>query len=384
MNKIIMLLLITALYSCSGKQDAKKDDFAASQTTTPKSTGNMVYLSDAQIKNAGIETGTPEIRTMQSILKVNGLIDVPPQNMVTVSFPSGGYIKSTNMLPGMKISKGQILAVMQDQSFVQMQEDYLMAQAKVGFLQKEYERQKLLNQTKATSDKVYEQTASDYESARITVKALRQKLLLIGINPSGLNENSIRRTVDIYSPISGFVSSVKVNIGKYVNPADVLFELVNTNDLHLALTVFEKDLASIHPGQIVKAYLTSDTTKTYDAKVMLVSRTLDSNRSALVHCHFIGPLPKLLPGMFMNADIQITNNSTVAVPEEAVVRSGDKDYIFIERKPKQFEFTPVSTAVTENGFIAINSENNDLLNKVIIKKNAYAALMKMKNTGEEE
>src|SRR4051794_17000954 len=125
MNRIVMLLLITALYSCSGKQDAKKEDGSSQPATTPKSTGNMVYLSDAQIKNAGIETGNPEMRTMQSILKVNGLIDVPPQNMVTVSFPSGGYLKSTNMLPGMKISKGQVLAVMQDQSFVQMQEDYL-------------------------------------------------------------------------------------------------------------------------------------------------------------------------------------------------------------------------------------------------------------------
>lgn len=384
MNKIFTLLLLSALYSCSGRQDAKKDDTVAKENSTPKSTGNMVSLTDAQIKNAGIETGNPEMRTMQSTLRVNGLIDVPPQNMVTVSFPSGGYLKSINMLPGMKISKGQVLAVMQDPSFVQMQEDYLIAKAKGGFLQKEYERQKLLNDTKATSDKVFQQTASDYLQVRITVKAISEKLSLIGINSADLNENSIRRTVNIYSPISGFVSDVKVNIGKYVNPTDVLFELVNTNDLHLALTVFEKDLASIHPGQIVKAYLTSDTTKTYDAKVMLVSRTLDSNRSALVHCHFTGALPKLLPGMFMNADIQITNNSTVAVPEEAVVRSGDKDYIFIETRPKQFQFTPVNTSVTENGFIAINTGTNDLLNKVIIRKNAYAALMKMKNTGEEE
>ena len=383
MDKIIMLLLLTAFCSCGSKQDAKKEDTSAKDTAA-KSPGNMVYLTDAQIKNAGIETGKPEMRTMQSILKVNGLVDAPPQNMVTISFPSGGYVKSTNMLPGMKIKKGQILAIMQDQSFVQMQEDYLMAQTKVVLLQKEYERQKLLNQTKATSDKAYEQTASDYESARITVKALRQKLLLTGINPAGLNENSIRRTVNIYSPINGFVSDVKVNIGKYVNPADVLFELVNTNDLHLALTVFEKDLESIHPGQLVKAYLTSDTSKAFNAKVMLVSRTLDSNRSALVHCHFTGELPKLLPGMFMNADIQITNNSTIAVPEEAVVRSGDKDYIFIERNSRQFEFTPVSTATTENGYVAINTGTNDLLNKVIIMKNAYAALMKMKNTGEDE
>jgi cobalt-zinc-cadmium efflux system membrane fusion protein len=384
MNKIFAIFLLSALCSCSGKQDTKMNEAVAKEDSVPKSTENVVYLTDAQIKNAGIEIGNPEIKTIESTLRVNGLIDVPPQNMVTISFPSGGYLKSTNMIPGMKITKGQVLAVMQDPSFIQMQEDYLMAKAKVGFLEREYERQKLLNQTKATSDKVYQQTETDYLQARITVKALSAKLMLIGIYPSGLNENTIRHTVNIYSPISGFVSDVKVNIGKYVSATDVLFELVNTNDLHLALAVFEKDLPSIHPGQIVKAYLTSDTTNIYNARVMLVGRTLDSNRSAMVHCHFTGALPKLLPGMFMNADIQITNNSAIAVPEEAVVRSGDKDYIFIETKPKQFAFTPVSTLATKNGFIAINSPVKDLVNKVIIKKNAYVALMKMKNTGDEE
>ena len=384
MNKIFALLLLIILNGCKSEKDGRNEEVVLQEDSASKSIENTVTLTDAQIKNAGIETGRPEIRIMKRTLRVNGVIDLPPQNLVTVSFPSGGYLKSTNLLPGMKIRKGQVLAILQDPSFVQMQEDYLISQARAGFLQKEYERQKLLNQTKATSDKVYQQTESDYQQARIMVNALRQKLLLIGINPAGLNENSIRRTVNIYSPISGYVSDVKVNTGKYVSPTDVLFELVNTNNLHLALTIFEKDLASIHMGQIVKAYLTGDTTKTYDARVMLVSKTLDSNRSAVVHCHFTGALPKLLPGMFMNANIQITNSSTVAVPEEAVVRSGDKEYIFIETKPQQFEFTAVSTSVAENGFIAIITETHELLNKVIIKKNAYAALMKMKNTGEED
>lgn len=384
MNKIFALLLLIILNGCKSEKDGRNEEVVLQEDSASKSIENTVTLTDAQIKNAGIETGRPEVRIMKRTLRVNGVIDLPPQNLVTVSFPSGGYLKSTNLLPGMKIRKGQVLAILQDPSFVQMQEDYLISQARAGFLQKEYERQKLLNQTKATSDKVYQQTESDYQQARIMVNALRQKLLLIGINPAGLNENSIRRTVNIYSPISGYVSDVKVNTGKYVSPTDVLFELVNTNNLHLALTIFEKDLASIHMGQIVKAYLTGDTTKTYDARVMLVSKTLDSNRSAVVHCHFTGALPKLLPGMFMNANIQITNSSTVAVPEEAVVRSGDKEYIFIETKPQQFEFTAVSTSVAENGFIAIITQTHELLNKVIIKKNAYAALMKMKNTGEED
>lgn len=382
MRTIVIIMLLATLYGCSGKQTDTQDAAPAKDTATTTAT-NVVVLTAAQMKNAGIETGKPEMRTMQTILKVNGLIDVPPQNMVTISFPSGGYLKSTSLLPGMQVKKGQVLAVLQDQLFVQMQEDFLMAKTKVAFLQKEYERQKLLNTTKATSDKVFEQTTSDYQSARITVNALKEKQLLLGINPTALTENNISRTVNIYSPISGYVAAVKVNIGKYVSPTDVLFELVNIDDLHLTLTVFEKDLTALQPGQLIKAYLTSDTTKSYEAKIVLISKTLDSNRSAEVHCHFTGSLPPLFPGMFMNAQIALTNNAVVAVPDDAVVRSGDSDYVFVERKPSQFEMMPVKVAVTQNGFSGIVT-NNDALNLIIIKKNAYAALMKLKNTGEDE
>ena len=379
MNKIIIVMGCILLFSCSQKQ-------TESTTTTTKqdTASNTVILTDAQIKNAGIETGKPEMHSLSSQLKVNGLVDVPPQSMITVSFPLGGYVKSTELLPGMHIRKGQTLAVMQDPSFVQMQEDFLMAKAKLSFLQKEADRQKLLNTTKATSDKVYEQTISDYESQKVLVSALRQKLLLIGIQPDGLTDANIRSTVAIPAPISGYVSSVNVNVGKYVNPSDVLFELVNTGDLHLALTVFEKDLPSIHEGQRIEAYLTSDTTKMYPAEVILVGKTLDSNRSATVHCHFIGVEPPLLPGMFMNALIQVTTTNSIAVPEDAVVRSGSKEYVFVEKSPRQFQMMPVQSTVTNNGFIALSSDNSNLLNQTIIRKNAYAALMKLKNTGEED
>ncbi|MEO5995391.1 MAG: efflux RND transporter periplasmic adaptor subunit [Chitinophagaceae bacterium] len=378
MNKILFIILLFTVCSCTSKKEV-------TQETLPKSGNEMnVTLTDAQIKNAGIVTGKPQMRYMHSLLKVNGLVDVPPRNMLTISFPSGGYLKSTDLLPGMKIRKGQVLAVMQDQSVIQVQEDFLMAQARYTLLEKEYERQKLLNTTKSTSDKIFEQATSEFQSVKISLSSLKQKLLLIGINPASLLESNISRTVDIIAPIDGYVATVRVNIGKYVNPTDVLFELVNTNDLHLALTIFEKDLNSIIPGQLVRCYLTGDTSTIYPAKVMLVSKTLDSNRSATVHCHFTGAVPKLLPGMFMNAEIELTNSSVISVPEEAVVRSGEKDYVFVEFQNKIFQMVPVNTSLPENGFVAISSANLDLLDHVLIIKNSYAALMKIKNTGDEE
>ena len=378
MYRFLILFIFPLLTACYAKEEKKQEP------PSPQDNGTTVTLTDAQLKNAGITTGSAGMRSMQTVIKVNGLVDLPPQNMITVSFPPGGYIKSTTLLPGMRVSKGQVLAVVEDPSFVQMQEDYLTAQVKLQFLEKEYERQKLLNTTKTTSDKVFEQTTSEYLSQKIMVSALHEKLLLIGINPAHLTQNNITSKVNIYASINGYVSAVNVNPGKYVSPTDVLFELVDPADLHLALTVFERDVPFIHPGQKLIAWLVSDTARTYDAQVILVGKTLDSSRSTLVHCHFTGALPALSPGMFIEAAIQLSNKEMVAVPEEAVVRSGNREWIFVESGNRQFDLVPVVTGTVQNGFVALPAAGKDFLNKVIIKTNAYAALMKLKNKGEEE
>ncbi len=381
MKNLVIFFFATLIFSCSSKNKEKTKENSSKPDST---TGNTVILNAVQIKNAGIQIGTAEERSIPVLLKVNGSIDVPPQNFATVSFPPGGYLKSTSLLPGMNVYKGQAIAVMEDPSFVQLQQDFLLAQTKLHFLQKEYERQKLLNETKAVSDKIFEQSLSDYRSETITVSALREKLRMIGINPETLNETNISRTVRILSPISGYVVAVHVNIGKYVSPSDVLFELVNTNDLHLALTVFEKDLNGIHAGQQVLTVPAGDTSKKYMANIVLVGKVVDSNRSAMIHCHFVKPEPRLLPGTFMTAVIQTKVITGIAVPDDAIVQSGAAHYIFIQQKPGQFTMTQIQPKETDAGYTIVELTNQKLLNVLVIKKNAYAALMKLKNTGEDE
>jgi cobalt-zinc-cadmium efflux system membrane fusion protein len=377
MKKIIAISIITiALSSCSPKA-AKEQTIKSTRTET------TVTLTDAQIKNAGIETGKAEIKNLSSILKVNGTIDVPPQNLISVSFPLGGFLKSTDLLPGMKISKGQVIAVMQNEIFIQMQQDYLMAVSKSAYLQKEYDRQKGLNLTKATSDKVFEQTQAEYQQQKITVTALREKLQLLGVNVNDLNDGNISRSVNITSPINGYVSAVNVNVGKYVNATDVLFELVNPTDLHLALTVFEKDLPLIQTGLKVKACHTNGAGKTYTAETILTGKKLDDNRSTIVHCHFIGSTDDLLPGMYLNAEIELPEQPCYTVPEAAIIRAGAKEYIMIEKGNNTFEMADVDVRITQDGYSQINTNKTDLAKERLITKNAYAAFMKLMNRKEE-
>lgn len=371
----LFVIFLAAFASCSTNQTVTEQKTA----DVPE---NVVTLTTTERKTAGMELGKPEKGLASSFLKVSGLVDVPPQNVVSVSFPIGGYLVSTRLLPGMRVRKGEAIAQMQDQSLIQMQQDYLVAKAKVGFLQKEYERQKLLNVTKTTSDKVLEQTQSEYQTQRILVSSLREKLRLVRIDAGSLNENNIRRSVAIYSPIDGYVSAVHVNIGKYVNPSDVLFELVNPNDLHLSIKVFEKDLSLLQPGQKVKVNLVNNPEKTYEAKVSLISKNLDNDRSAEVHCHFSNGTADLLPGMFANATIETKTTDAVTVPEDAVVRWGANHYLFVQKKADSFAMEEVTVGTTSNGRTEIRSAPEDLLGQTVISKNAYTALMKLQNKAE--
>ena len=120
------------------------------------------------------------------------------------------------------------------------------------------------------------------------------------------------------------------------------------------------------------------------AEILLISKNLDENRSTMVHCHFENSNHDLLPGMFLNAEIETTNAAAVTVPEEAVVRYGDKQYIFIQRTTSQFEMLEVKPGNTAGGRTEIASGMTNFAEQTVVTKNAYALLMKLKNAAEEE
>lgn len=376
MKKLIIIINIFLLFTaCSNKQTNDEQINTATQE-------NVASLTDAQYKNAEIEIGKIENQNIFSVLKLNGKIDVPPQNMVSISVPMGGYLKSTKLLPGMQISKGEVIAVMEDPQYIQLQQDYLTAKAQFAYNESEYLRQKELNESKAASDKVFEQAKATYQTQNILIKSLEQKLKLIGLNPNTVTANTITKSISIYSPINGFVSAVNVNIGKYVIPSDVLFELVNPNDIHLALTVFDKDVNKLAIGQKVFAFSNSNPDKKYECEIILISKNLSNDNATQVHCHFVQYDKSLLPGMFMNAIIELSGGNAVVLPIDAIVRFENKNYVFIEKGNRQFEMTEVQIGNTENGFTEIVDTEN-LTNKNIVVNGAYNLLMVLKNTDEE-
>ncbi len=377
-NTIITVFLFLIVSSCSSKNNNSAISINQSKNDT------IVSLTVEQIKNAGIVTGYPEEKNMPTVIKLNGVVDVPPQNLLSVSFPMGGYLKSSNLLPGSAVFKGQVIAVMEDQSYVQLQQDYLIAKAKMEYVSVDVQRQKELSDADAASKKSYQQVASDFKSQQIIIKSFEEKLKVIGINPEKLNVSTISRTVNVRSPINGFVTKVNVNVGKYVNPTDVMFELVNPDDIHAAMTVFEKDISLFSKGMKGYVALANEQQKNEEVEVVLITKNISDNRTGIMHCHFLHPNHQLLPGMFLTGNFIVKNKKLIVVPEDAVVRYAGKQYVFIAKGDSKFYMTEVEVEAEANHIVAIKSLLNiNWLQQNLVTKNAYVLLGKLKNKVEE-
>ena len=377
MKNIVYIFTFALLVGCGNKEDK-----TAVETPTAQTNQSSVVLTEAQMIQAEIKVGNLESKEISSVLKLNGKIDVPPQNLISVSIPMGGYLKSTELLPGMMVRKGQVIAMLEDQQYVRLQQEFLLAKVKLKVVEGEYFRQKELNASKAASDKVLQQAEGEFKNAKINLKALEENLELIGINPKRLDENKISKKVTINSPINGYVAKVNANIGKYLTPSEVLFELVNVADIHLNVSVFEKDLASLAIGQHVIAYSNANTDKKYPCDIILIGHSLTVDKNTEVHCHFKNYDKSLVPGMYMNAEIELKNKKAQTVPETAIVRFENKEYVFVQHNEGNFEMIEVKTGAKENGFVEI--VNSEVIGKEeVVTNGAYFLLMKLKNTEEE-
>lgn len=204
---------------------------------------------------------------------------------------------------------------------------------------------------------------------RIIMNALAQKLRLININPTTLTVDNITKNVRLYSSIAGFVSKVNVNIGKYVNPSDVLFELIDPSDIHLNIKVFEKDIDKLYISQKLYANTNARPDKKYLCEIMLISKNITENGISEVHCHFENFDKILIPGLYMNADIEVASNKNYTLPEESIVNFEGKDLVFIDNGKQAYEMFEIMKGNTENGFVEILNADN-LADKNFVTKGA--------------
>ena len=383
--KLLSVIVIAIIIQGCNQTIDKKETIIA---TEPEH-GNEATLTPEQYKTAQIEIGSIEMKALSGTIKVNGMLDLPPQSLVSISTPFEGIVKSTEMLQGLKVKKGQAVVVLQHPDFVQIQQDYLDYKSSLEYLKLEYERQQELATENVNAKKTVQKAKSEYQSMQARVLGLKIKLNLMNINIANLEKGNIQSTLTLYSPISGYVTEVNTNIGATASPADILFKIADTEHLHAELTVFEKDVPQLKIGQKVRFTLANEN-KERMATVYLIGREISKERTVNIHCHLDVEDGQLLPGMYLQALVENGSQKVPALPEKAIVEFEGSKYIFIEGKEKgeelrHFEMIEIIVGVTELGFTQVSAVNNiDLSKERIVLNGAYDLLSKIKNSEEGE
>jgi len=385
--KTILFTAILVIMGCKDKTAKVIDDILNDENE------NVIELTNAQLAHTEINIGKVEKRKIGHEITVNGMIDVPPQGNISITVPYGGFLKYTAMLPGSRLKKGQTVATVENPEFIEFQREYLEALANNDYLKADFERQQTLNDEQVTSTKVFQKAKSSYLTNKANIQALESTLRLIGINPTTVRNGAISSVVNVYSPINGVVRDVYINTGKYFNPQDVLMDITDASDLHVELKVYEDDIPLIRNGQRIRFRLANAPEKWMEAEVFLIGNNVRQDRSITIHGHLKEHIEDLLPGMFVNAAIEVEAVQLYAVPEEAIVRFEGKHYIFKslgkrkegEQKMNDFEMVEIIKGNEEEGFVAFTFEDKtqDITKMDIVLKDAFTLLAKAKNNEEE-
>ena len=372
MNKLIIGVLLIAVVGCKNKATEKQE--------IKKEIGTIALTSE-QVKNAGITTTILSSNKVESVYRAFGNIYYSPENVVTITCPYGGIVKSIAVTQGDVIQKGQRLATIEDPQIIQIQQDYLLTKAKLKFAKLDYERQRELNQSKANSDKVFQLSEADYRTNQILLNALAEKLQLLGIRGESLTDQTISRAIPIRSTISGVVTAVHVNKGKYVLPSEGIFEIINQSQPLLKLKLFEKDMSKIYKGMRLKAYHHNLPEEKMTCEVIGINRIVASDGGIEVICRFLSNSSRLVHNMSMIADIELTSSDQMTLPEDAIVHFEGKDYIFVEISTHQYHMIEILLGESSNGRVEIKNMQS-LQGKRIVQTGAYSILMAMKNMEE--
>lgn len=366
-NILSILFLAIVLQSC---KESKTEE-------TPVVDSDLISVTATQFKSTGMEIASPSEQTFAVTVKATGKVDVPPQNRAQITSFIGGYVKSTQLLVGDKVAKGQPLLTIENTEFLDIQKDYLEVAEQINYLKSEFIRQKTLFDEKITSQKNYLKAESDYRRAKGMYQSLKEKLKLLNINPTQVEQGKLTSVVTIYAPISGDIVVMNAHLGMHIDPSDVILEIIQTDHLHLELAIFEKDILKIKKEQAILFTVPEASKEGFEAKVHLVGKSIEGkDRTINVHGHLDDNIKQqLLTGMFVEATIIVDTKKALAVSKDALITEENKNFVLLLSENKNgdyiFKKVAVSIGAKSEDYVEITPDNQINLNSKILIKGAY-------------
>lgn len=397
---LLLCCILFALGSCGNKENktqeaTKLETKEVAEPASDETSETTAMLTPEQIKSINLQLGKVENKELTATIKANGLLRVPNEHKGKATSLFSGVVKTLNVQLGSYVRKGQVIAVITNPQFIQLQEEYLATGSKITLAQQEQQRQKELNEGNAGALKNLQSATADLNTLRTRRASLQQQIQLMGINPSTLSNGNMHATLTVTSPVSGTVSNLYAQIGSYVDVASPVAEIVDNSALHLDLNVYEKDLPLIKLGQVIHFTLTNNPTHEYDAVVFSIGAAFENDSKTIpVHCTVKSDKTGLIDGMNITGIVSLNKAVTPAVPDNAIISSAGKEYIFIVAGKKttdtanekkgtmRFEKIEVVKGISEMGYTAVTFVKDIPAHAQVVTNGAFFINAKLTNTDE--
>lgn len=359
--------------ACGGKEQP-----AVEAAEKPETAAGTVYLTKAQMAQAGIQTGTYEQRHLAAELPVNGEMLLNKENTALVSVVTDGVLTNLKVRINQSVRKGEILATLFKPNLVDLQQQFLENRDKLQYAQAEYDRYKNLRDADATAGKNLSKAEAELRAARTLDQVLGAKLKQYQIDPASLQADKLHTEILLRAPISGTVTEVMAGTGTAMSAGSALCEISDFSQLHPVFYVFEKDLSKVKNGQKVNVRFPSEPGVSHPARVYDVEHTLDLMRKSVrVHARFERKTPEhAVAGAFLDARLLLGGDAqTNALPSAAVIREQDEHFIFILEKEDAegsfFRKVSVRTGGMDSSHVAVTPTEELAQDARIVVKGAY-------------
>lgn len=345
-----IFLLGILIASCSNK--------AEKQSAQPESPGHdLVSVTREQMDAMGLEIGPISRQKLSKGIMVSGFLDTPPQHQAMVSSNISGKIVRINFLPGDYIRKGQEVIRLESMDFLKLQQDYIESENALKYLEDEYYRQKTLSENNVNAKKVFMQSERDYNSMKVKHNSLANQLNILGIKMEMLEGGDLTRFVPVISPINGYLTEIYAVIGEYIQNPDNLFRVVDPEELHAELNVYEKDIMKVREGQQVELTIPQIPDTVFLGEVFLIGKELDEKtRTVKIHVE-IPQKKRLVSGMYVEGLVLTGTDSVLTVPSGALIREEYGSYIYVLQSQKDeiynFRKIYVDTGSEKKGYTEI-------------------------------
>ncbi|WP_339841670.1 efflux RND transporter periplasmic adaptor subunit [uncultured Maribacter sp.] len=354
--KILVLFTFAMLSSCGDKEKQSNEN-----ATLETNTDDRIQVTQEQFDQNNMSLGQIKESDFPIMVTTSGMIDVPPENRAVVSATMGGYIKTTPLLIGDKVRKGQLLVTIENPEFVSLQQEYMEVHGQLSYLKAEYDRQQTMVAEKISSQKSFLKAESDYKTAVAKYNGLRKQLNMLNISTEQVEKGIIISVASIYAPIDGSITKVNVSRGTFVSPSVSIMEIINNDHIHLELSVFEKDILKVKKGQSVEFRIPESSTETFKAEVHLVGTSIDENRTIKVHAHLENEeAANFLTGMFVEANIISDSSTQLSLPTDAIGVIDDQSYVLLLDETKEgnyyFKQLPVQTQGSYQNMTALDKK----------------------------